>query len=146
MSLKKSLNNIVESDLLELINNSIPESKTIDYKKEIIGDTRDDKKEFLADVSSFANAIGGFIVFGMNEEKGVATELIGLNNIDPDAEILRLENIIRDGIEPRIFGISIKSLKLSNSNYSIIIYIPNSWAKPHVVNFSKHWRFYSRNS
>lgn len=146
MSFKKALNNIVESDLLELINNAIPESKTIDYKKELIGAARDDKKEFLADISSFANAVGGFIVFGMDEEKGIAKELIGLTNIDPDAEILRLENIIRDGIEPRIFGISIKSIKLSNNNHSIIIYIPNSWAKPHVVNFGKHWKFYSRNS
>ena len=146
MSFKKSLSNIEESDLLELINNSIPESKNIDYKKELVGDTRDEKKEFLADISSFSNAIGGFIVFGMDEEKGIAKELIGLDNIDPDSEILRLENIIRDGIEPRIFGIAIKSIKLSNNNYSIIIYIPNSWSKPHVVNFSKHWKFYSRNS
>jgi len=146
MSIKKSLNNVTESDLLELVSNEIPESKTIDYKKEIIGDTREDKKEFLADVSSFANAVGGFMVFGMDEEKGIAKELLGLSNIDADAEILRLENIIRDGIEPRIFGLALKSIKLSNGNYSIVIHIPNSWAKPHVVNFSKHWKFYSRNS
>jgi len=30
--------------------------------------------------------------------------------------------------------------------FSGVIYITRSWAQPHVVNFSKHWRFYSRNS
>jgi hypothetical protein len=146
MSLSKPISNITENDLLDLVKDSVQESKSIDYKKETISDSRDDKKEFLADVSSFANASGGHIVFGMDEENGIAKELIGLSNIDPDAEILRLDNIIRDGIEPRIFGITIKPIKLSNSNVALVIYIPNSWAKPHLVNFSKHWRFYSRNS
>lgn len=146
MAIEKSINNITEDDLQLLITNSVPESKKLDYKKELISNTREDKKEFLADVSSFANALGGYIIFGIEEEGGIAKRLEGLSIVDCDAEILRLDNLIRDGIEPRIFGITIRPLQLTNSNYVIIIYIPNSWAKPHVVDYDKHWRFYIRNS
>ncbi|MFC2093054.1 helix-turn-helix domain-containing protein, partial [Bacteroidota bacterium] len=146
MALEKSINDITEEDLISLITNSVSESKKLDYKKELLGNNREDKKEFLADVSSFANALGGYIIFGIEEEGGIAKTINGLDALDCDAEKLRLENIIRDGIEPRIFGISINSLQLSNGNFLILVFIPNSWSKPHVVNFSNHWRFYSRNS
>ena len=146
MALNKPIAEVMEKDLLDLISNSVSEGKDIEYKKELVGNTRDEKKEFLADVSSFANASGGFLIFGINEEAGIAKDLIGIQNVDADAEILRLENIIRDGIEPRVFGITIKSIKLTNNNIIFLLFIPNSWAKPHVVNFSSHWRFYTRNS
>jgi hypothetical protein len=54
--------------------------------------------------------------------------------------------MIRDGIEPRIPGVSMRSIPLSTSNVIVIVRIPHSWARPHVVNYQKHWRFYSRNS
>ena len=146
MAIEKSINNITEDDLLLLITNSVRESKKLDYKKELISNAREDKKEFLADISSFANALGGYIIFGIEEDGGIAKNLEGLRIADCDAEILRLDNLIRDGIEPRIFGISIRPLQLTNGNYVIIIYIPNSWSKPHVVDYDKHWRFYTRNS
>jgi len=76
----------------------------------------------------------------------VPTDIIGLQNITPDDEILRLENTLRDSIEPRIPGISKKPVPLQNSDVAIIIRVPRSWNQPHVVRYQKHWRFYSRNS
>ena len=146
MALDKPIDEITEEDLQELISNNVQEGKKIDYKLQLIGSTRDDKKELLADVSSFANASGGHLIFGINEEEGMAKELVGISNIDADAEKLRLDNIIRDGIKPRIFGISIRAIKINNGNFIFIIYIPNSWSKPHVVESNCNWRFYSRHS
>jgi hypothetical protein len=42
-----------------------------DYKRDIYGNSENDKREFLADVSSFANTIGGDIVIGIDEASGL---------------------------------------------------------------------------
>ena len=51
----ESLNEIVESDIRELKDAGIQEGKTVEYKRELLGTRDDEKREFLADVSSFAN-------------------------------------------------------------------------------------------
>jgi len=135
-----------ENDLQELVDNQIPESKTIDYKESLTGNSDSDKKEFLADVSSFANAAGGYLIYGMRENSGIASELCGLKSIDADAEIRRLDNIIRDGIKPRIPGVSLWAIPLRTSRDAIIIRIPMSWASPHMVTFKNDSKFHSRNS
>jgi hypothetical protein len=42
----KPLDKIVEANLQELIDNEVREGKTIDYKRDMIGHGREDKKEF----------------------------------------------------------------------------------------------------
>lgn len=146
MPLEKPLESITELDLQSLVDNGTSEGKMIEYKASLPDDSYDSKKEFLADVSSFANAAGGYLVFGIVAENGIPVDLAGLPSIDPDAEILRLENMLRDNIEPRIPGVSMRPVPLSQGTVTIIVRVPCSWAQPHVVRFKKHWRFYSRNS
>ncbi len=135
-----------ENNLQALVDNQVPESKTIDYKESLPGNSDSDKKEFLADVSSFANAAGGYLIYGMRENSGIASEICGLGSINADAEIRRLESIIRDGIKPRIPGLSSRAIPLRTSGTAIIIHIPMSWASPHMVAFKNDSKFYSRNS
>jgi hypothetical protein len=146
MSLDKPFNEINQTDLKELIENGTPERKNIEYKESLPDSKYDSKKEFLADVSSFANTIGGDILYGIKEENGLPISLIGIPNSDFDSEILRLENLLRDNIQPRIQGISIRTVTIESSNPVLLIHVPQSWSKPHVVNFQGHWRFYARNS
>lgn len=142
----KPLDSIEGSDLQALVDNRVPEGKTIEYKESLPLDDYESKREFLADVSSFANAAGGHLIYGIREESGEPVEPCGLQSINADNEILRLENLIRDSIEPRIPGVSMRAVPLQTAEVAIIIRIPRSWALPHVVRFQKHWRFYSRNS
>ena len=137
---------ITEDDLLTLIAAQVCEGKTVDYKQALHGNLYDDKKEFLADVSSFANAAGGHLVFGMKEQGGMPVELCGLQGINADKEINRLESSIRDGIKPRIPGLVLRPVPLHNGGIAVVVRIPRSWALPHVLDFQGHWRFYSRNS
>ena len=102
---QKPANQISEADLLALIEAKTSEGKEIDYKKELPGPSDRDRREYLYDVSSFANTLGGYLIFGMDEAAGVATEIPGLAGINPDNEIRRLEEMARDGIRPPITGI-----------------------------------------
>ncbi len=137
---------MTEDNLLDLIANQVAEGRMLDYKLIQPGNSDDDKKEFLADVSSFANTAGGHLIFGMEEDQGIALNLPGISGLDSDREKLRLENIIRDGVAPRIAGISIQSVLLQNGNLVIVIHIPKSWSSPHMVTFKGASRFFARNS
>ncbi|MCJ7507274.1 MAG: ATP-binding protein [candidate division Zixibacteria bacterium] len=142
----KQLDTIDERDLQSLVDNQVAEGKVLEYKEALPGSSDDNKKEFLFDVSSFANASGGHLIFGIKEEGGIAKEVYGLSIDNKDSEILCLENIIRDGIEPRIPGIQTYPILLQNSRTAIVIRIPRSWALPHMVTFKGSSKFYSRNS
>jgi predicted HTH transcriptional regulator len=80
-----------------------------------------DRREFLYDVSSLANASGGDLIFGIKEANGVADEVTGLTSGNANDEILRLESIIQTGIEPRIPGISTRKIPIVGRGPVIII-------------------------
>jgi len=144
----KDIEMIEEEDLQALIDNSVLERKTMDYKQSLPRNTDSSKKEFLADVSSFANASGGDLIFGIiqDSETGVPSELAGLDIENADQEILRLDSLIRDGVDPRIPSVKIQPITLSNSKIVLIIRISKSWISPHRVTFRGHDKFYSRSS
>ena len=143
----KNIEQITVEDLQALIDNEVSERKTIEYKQSLPSNSDADKKEFLADVSSFANASGGYLIFGIIEDKktGVPKLLEGLTIENVDEEILRLESMIRDSIQPRL-PVATKSITLSNSRVALLIRIPRSWISPHRVTFKGWDKFYSRSS
>jgi predicted HTH transcriptional regulator len=110
MTINKPIESISEADLQALVSDGVPEGKVIEYKESLPDNSYDNKKEFLADVSSFSNAAGGHLLLGIEEEAGIPVQICGLPGIDPDAEILRLENMLRDNIEPRIPSLSMRAV------------------------------------
>lgn len=73
-------------------------------------------------------------------------EIVGLGDIDPDAQILRFENLLRDCIAPRLPGISIRAITFEGNSPVLAMHIPKSWASPHMVIFAGNSKFFSRNS
>src|SRR5712692_5727131 len=148
MALNKPLEFIEESDLQALVDNQVSERKTIEYKAALPGNADGDKKEFLADVSSFANAAGGNLLFGIEEQAGTPTKLSGIQLDDVDAQKLRLENMLRVGIAPRLPRADIHPVALASKPgyYVLILRMQKSWLSPHRVIFKDHGHFYSRNS
>lgn len=149
--INKNIEDIEERDLEYLINNEIIETKLLDYKGRLPGSNDPDKKEFLADISSFANASGGDIIYGIDEDRSTGKPQGPLNgliisNIDELKQ--RLENIIINGLEPQLpsYTYTIQPITLSNSNYVVIIRILKSWLGPHRISFKTSHKFYSRNS
>jgi hypothetical protein len=137
---------ITDVDLDELVTAQVPEGPRIEYKRDTYGGSDGDKREALKDISSFANTEGGHLLIGVEEENGVPTAFTGLSGVDVDQEILRLEQLARSGIEPRILGIRMRSVPLRSGGHCIIARIPRSWHAPHRVSAGGHNKFYLRNS
>lgn len=133
-------------DLTELVSGQVPEGLYIEYKRETYGRSDSDKREALKDVSAFANSHGGHLIIGISEENGIPVSVSGINDIDADAEILRLEQMVRTGIEPRITGIKTRSIALTGGGYAFIMRIPKSWNPPHRISANNSNRFWVRNS
>lgn len=140
-----SLDAITEADLQRLVQDQVAEKRDIDYKAATYGNRDQDYGEFLADVSSFANTVGGEIVIGMTEQGGVPTGLSPLL-LDPDAEILRLENCARSGLQPRIFGFAIRAVPIAAGGHVLVLRIPRSYNQPHRVIRQGSVRFWARSS
>jgi len=126
------LDAINRSHLQRLIEEAVSEARDIDYKQDTYANADKDHAEYLADISSFANAAGGDIVIGMTEQAGVPTGFAPLP-IDIDAEILRLENIARSGLQPRIFGLTARGVPLAGGGQVLIVRIPRSYIQPHRI-------------
>ncbi|MBI5679362.1 MAG: ATP-binding protein [Methanobacterium sp.] len=143
----KDINQITEEDLNSLKEDEVPEGKKLDYKEILPGNSQDNKKEFLKDVSAFANTSGGLLIYGISEgsDNAIPEEIKGLDISNPDDEITRLENMIRNGIEPKISPIEMISIRLSDSGKVIILVkVPKSWRSPHRVTLRGHNKFYLR--
>ncbi|MEW6732064.1 MAG: hypothetical protein AB1489_12120, partial [Acidobacteriota bacterium] len=70
----------------------------------------------------------------------------GLENINADKEIQRLESLIKDGIKPRITLVGIKAIEGFSKGPVLFIRAQKSWNSPHMVTFDNLSRFFSRNS
>ncbi len=134
--------------LKALVAERVAEDKFIEYKLTLPGES--DKKEFLADISAFANAHGGMVVYGVKEERddrnqptGLPEQLVGLGDINVDKEILRLEQIFLTGIQPKIPGVRILPV-VGDGKTLIVIQISQSWLCPHMVTHGGSQRFFVR--
>lgn len=138
---------IDDKQLKRLIDAQVSESRDIEFKRDPYGNSDGDHAEWLADVSSFANTAGGDLIIGLEAEKGVPTALAPLS-IDADREILRLEQIARSNLQPRIPNLQFKSIALTGGGYVLLIRVPRSYNPPHrIVRQGKGQnRFWARSS
>ena len=142
----KPLDNIIHSDLQQLIQDQIPESKSIEYKRDLPGASDADKIKFLRAISSFANTNTGDLIYGVDATNGIPTRLIGITSVTSDEAILRLSNMCRDGVQPRISRINFIPVILDAGGWVLVIRVDKSWSSPHRVIHSGHGHFYGRNS
>lgn len=151
--INKSIDSITRTDIESLVLNLVAESRTLEYKEKLPGNSDEDKKEFLKDVSAFANTSGGDIIYGISEQRdgngkttGLPDQIKGLSGINADEQKRRLDSILQDALDPRIPGIRIEAIDGFTDGSIIIIRVPKSWNSPHMVVFKNSSRFFARNS
>ncbi len=139
--------------LLALRTDGIREGRQLEYKEALPGNSDDDKREFLADVTSFANAAGGDLIFGVRERRdtdgkptGEIDAIVGLEGLNLDAERLRLESMIKDGVAPRVPPVTFHAIPGDRKRPCLLLRVPRSWAGLHMVTYKNLSRFYARTS
>ena len=137
---------ITEPNILDLPKSGVAEGRTLDFKRELPGGRDEDIKEFLADVTSLANTQGGDLVFGVEDQDGFATAICGVSPPSIDDAILRLENLMRDGVQPRLPSARIRWIPLTAGGGVLVVRVSASLAAPHRVTFKNSGRFHARNS
>ena len=95
---------VTEADINQLIANGVAECYRLEFKRETYSTNDSAKREFLKDVTAFADSAGGRLVIGIAETDSIATSAHPISVAQADTEILRMESLLRDGVEPRIAG------------------------------------------
>jgi len=87
--INKQIDEINEEDIENLILNREMEGKTLEYKRDFPDNTNSSKKKFLASIASFANSIGGDLIFGVEEDRdtGEPTNHEGVECQNSDQEV-----------------------------------------------------------
>ena len=148
----KSFLECTEDDLKSLIDNpDFRESEYIDYKQTFAflelpkgRDKNEKNSEFRSDVCSFANSNGGFLIFGISDVEGCASELVGIEIDNTDRfELDRRNNLI--SIQPKMPYLKFHFVKLMNEKYVVIIYIKRDNFAPYThVEDEKNYKIYKR--
>jgi len=147
------LSQINSARLDSLVENSVVEGQQFEYKEVLQAGRDSEKTEFLRDVTSFANATGGDLLFGVKERRdsegrqtGEPEEIVGLPGINYDETKNKLENLLRDGLDPRLSSVEFHPIPRPTGHPCLLLRVPRSWSGPHMVVFNKDFGFYSRNS
>jgi hypothetical protein len=143
MAIEKDIKAVTEADLRGLIDARVRESKTIEFKREI---NRSDEttRKLLATVASFANTEGGDVIFGIDAEDGVATSLQSLSGFNPDSDLIRLRDLIRAHIDPKVYGFVLRPVELSGGGHALVLRVPKTWSGAHLLTYGNDHRFYTR--
>lgn len=138
MGLPPNLNDAQDEHVRSLISEGVAEGVHLDFKRELPRLDAAGRHELLADVSAFANASGGDLVYGVDEDgEGKATEVVPIAG-NSDEEARRLLDSIFNGIEPRIPGVQIKTVSAAGG-FVLIVRVPQSWTGPHRVKSNQHF-------
>jgi hypothetical protein len=147
----KNITEYTAADVQSLIENKVPESKILDYKRELQFDEKS-KVEFIYDVSSFYNTEGGCIVVGLDEEKDEEKKGLGIPKL-PDTPVtvsnydnllLRIQDAVRQSTNPSITNLQFSSLLSLNGSNVFLIGIPKTKSLPAMVTYGNHNRFFKR--
>jgi hypothetical protein len=138
---------ITQEHLNDLLDSGVPESRNLDYKRDLYGRKDEDKKELLADISALANTDGGHIIIGISETAGLPEALVGIGDaVDTDDEKQFLENVALSGLRPVVQGLRVHAVPLDVGSHIIVVRVPRSLNAPHRVTYKGSNRFYARAS
>lgn len=142
--LTKPFDQIEKADIDQLVASGVREGRSIEYKRTISLANDDEKKKVLASVSSFANAGGGDLLYGVAADDGVPIEARGISGTSKDQLELQLAGAIRNGIEPRIPGLRVQFIDGFEEGSVLHVRVPRSWNGPHMVTLGGLSKFYTR--
>ena len=135
-----------EAELQALHTGNVKESLYLEYKSSGAVDKKDDGKkiEMARDVSAFANAEGGQIVYGMTESEHEPTGLDA--GLDPKSyPEIWFEQVLQQHITPNIPRLTIRHVRLTYERVAVVVTIPATNGDPHQVSDGRYYRRHNYN-
>ena len=115
------------------VDRRLNEDLTLEFKRSPYGTKDADKHEACKDVASLANAAGGLIVIGIDQDdEGRADGIVPVD--DPDSECQRLAQIFARGVTPWVRDLTVWYTPAPNGQGGAVwILVPPSDDAPHAV-------------
>lgn len=147
MTIPAKLTDTTQSHIERLVSEKVQEGPHIDFKRDLPAAWDNSaKSEFLADVSAFANAGGGDVIYGVAEDgNATASAVVPQTHSSIDQEVLRMQDLLLNQVEPRMPGAHVFPVPVTvgaTSGHVVVVRVPQSWAGPHRVRLGQH--FYIR--
>jgi predicted HTH transcriptional regulator len=127
---------ITKTDIDALVESGRVEDRTIEYKRDLPGPSDEQRREFLRDVSSFANGFGGDILYGIEESGGVPTSAPGVLISNFDELRLQLQNSLRSNLDPRLPAVDVEQISGFPNGSVLLVRVHQSWRAPHMVRYT----------
>jgi hypothetical protein len=139
----KPFEQLTSEDILALIP-GVSEGRRIDYKQALPDDREKSIRSFLNDVSALANSAGGYLVYGVEEEKdedgsntGVPSAVCGVGQVNFDQAQLAWEQRVKQNIEPTIIGYRVRFIEgFADGAVVMVVFVPRSLLAPHWTNYA----------
>ena len=148
----KYIREVVPQDILTLLKNGAPEDAFLDFKRTLfhaghpLDKLDEDKNDLARDFVAFANAQGGHIIVGIEEDRQHRASTLALLAGD-QAEKIR--TIARDVAISRTrppVPMEIDSLQMEEGRFVVIARIDESQSKPHMWTYGDELRFVVRDN
>ena len=140
-------------DILCIIDNpDYAENEYLDYKKTFSIDAVEKEKkpqeqvEFRNDVCAFANANGGYLIFGIDEKKGIPSQITGISIKNNNTDLFErdIRNYLQS-IRPRVPYYRIRFIDLQEDRFIVIMFIQHDLFAPYIhLAEQKNFKIYKR--
>ena len=129
MFFDKPIHDLTFADVVQFCQQQLPEGKQLDYKFFL----PKNKEKFAKTLASFANAMGGTVIIGVNDDKNdkPCPPFTGI----PYHEKMRntIEDIIQTYIDPIVFVDINTCVSPNGERMFVVVNIPQSNLTPHLV-------------
>jgi hypothetical protein len=144
--LQVPLDHLRESHLQTLVDNAEEESAQLEFKRELNLGDRKEKAEAAKDVAALANAAGGRILYGVDEQpvagKSDRKAAAALRPLTDGKLKEQLESILADSISPRV-DLRMRAVDLKSGFVLVVEVLPSDHAIHMVIGYDDH-RYYKR--
>ena len=138
-----SLYELSLGDFKTLVDNQVPEGPNLDYKLTAYSGRAQDIREMLRDVTSLANAGGGYLVMGIREDGfNRPVEICPIDGFLAKSQAIRQACL--DGVQERIDKLEVAGYEIEPNKGIIVVHVPSSEKVPHMVSMDHHSDFYRR--
>ena len=128
----KDLGDLIAEDITDLL--GVSESLHLEFKVSVSWNDSG-KAELLKDVVALANAEGGHLIIGVEEDdQNRAAAIVPINDAASVCE--RIRDLCADRIERRIAGLQARAVN-AGAGQVVVVRVPNEEPKPHWIRMPK---------